>query len=148
VIEPLTQCSYLVVRDGDPTACKLADRHYSREKNNNRGYPRFIGPGRRLALLGREGDWLFAWRISKFRMDGQVGVECTIFRNESSRLSSSIIIECELVADATFGPLRKYTYVRPSAIRSTNPGYCFQLAGWTKCGRSASGLVLLEKVPA
>lgn len=143
----MTQSSYRIVRDGDPTALKLADRHYSRDKNGNRGYPRFIGPGRRLILLGIEGDWLFAWRISQFRMDAQVGVECTIFRNEGPRLSSSIILECEAVADATFGALRKYTYVKPSAIRSTNPGCCFLYAGWMKVGMSISGLVLLAKEP-
>ena len=29
---------------------------------------------------------------------------------------------------------RLYTYVDPKKIKSTNPGYCFKVCGWRKCG--------------
>lgn len=45
---------------------------------------------------------------------------------------------------------RHYTYVAPQRVRSTNPGYCFQQAGWRRCGLTKGGhgrdqLVVLER---
>jgi len=62
-------------------------------------------------------------------MDGQTGYNCAIFRNESSRRSSDIILECEEIAFERWGPNRLYTYVDPAKIKSVNPGYCFKQAG-------------------
>jgi len=81
------------------------------------------------------------------RMDGQHGYNCAIFRNESDRKSSDIILECEDIALHRWGSNRLYTYVNPAKIRSVNPGYCFKMAGWQKCGKSKSGQHLLEKYP-
>ena len=39
---------------------------------------------------------------------------------------------------------RLFTYVNGGKIRSTNPGYCFLMAGWRKCGISKVGLTILE----
>lgn len=36
-------------------------------------------------------------------------------------------------------PERHYTYVAPSRIRSTNPGWCFQCAGWRRAGQTEGG---------
>jgi hypothetical protein len=79
------------------------------------------------------------------RMDSQTGYNCAIFRNESPWRSSDIILEAEAAAFARWGANRLYTYVDGRKIRSTNPGFCFQAAGWRKTGRSKSGLTLLVK---
>lgn len=77
----------------------------------------------------------------------QYGICCAIFRNESPILSSTLILEAEQHAWARWPGQRLYTYVNGAAIRSTNPGYCYLKAGWSKCGATKSGLVILEKLP-
>jgi hypothetical protein len=37
--------------------------------------------------------------------------------------------------------------VNPCRIRSTNPGFCFLAAGWSRCGQTNSGLIVLEVRP-
>jgi hypothetical protein len=79
------------------------------------------------------------------RMDGQTGYNCSIFRNESTRLSSEIILEAESLAERKWGSNRFYTYVDGRKIKSRNPGFCFLKAGWRRIGYSKSGLLLLAK---
>ena len=79
------------------------------------------------------------------RMDGQTGYNCAIFRNESKRRSSDIILEAEALAVAKWGPGRMYTYIDPRRILSPNPGYCFKVAGWRRVGVSRGGKHLLAK---
>jgi hypothetical protein len=40
-----------------------------------------------------------------------------------------------------------YTYVNGRKVKSANPGYCFKRAGWRTCGKTAGGLIILEKTP-
>lgn len=98
-------------------------------------------------LRDAAGDVLFVWMYPQpeLRDDGQVGYSCSIFRNESSRLSSEIILEAEARAFDRWGPNRLYTYVAPKKIRSRNPGYCFKIAGWRFVRTSTKGLHLLDK---
>ena len=125
----------------------LADRHYSRRTVGAR---QFLNSGRKLVLRDALGDVVFGWLypLPELRMDGQDGYNCAIFRNESARRSSDIIREAEAAAVEKWGPNRFYTYVDPAKIRSSNPGYCFQCAGWKKIGRSKHGLILLAKEQA
>ena len=60
---------------------RLADRHYSRRTIGAR---QFLYSGRKLVLRNAEGSVLFAWMYPDptMRMDGQVGYNCAIFRNE------------------------------------------------------------------
>lgn len=123
----------------------LADRHYSRRTPGAR---QFLYSGRKIVIRDHRGDVLFGWLWSDEdkRMDHQTGYNCAIFRNESPRLSSEIILECEHIAVERWGPNRGFTYVKPSAIRSPNPGYCFKRAGWSFLRTSANGkLHLLAK---
>jgi hypothetical protein len=124
---------------------RLADRHYSRRTVGAR---QFLYSGRKIVIRDALGLVLFGWMFPDpdKRMDGQVGYNCAIFRNESQRRSSEIILECEQIALNKWGPNRVYTYVNPKKIRSANPGYCFKMAGWRKCGESKSGQHLLEKI--
>lgn len=138
---------WLPVLDGDARARAIFDRHYSRHHYADGRKPKlFIGPGEKMVLLTQFCDALFVWR--KFISDdGQDGVNCAVFRNESQYLSSALIAEAVSLAWQRWPGARLYTYVNPRKIRSTNPGYCFMAAGWRKCGISKSGLVILEMTP-
>lgn len=82
-------------------------------------------------------------------MNGLDGWTCTIFRNESSMWSSDLILMAEriLVDHHECGPDGMLTYVWDARIKSTNPGFCFQQAGWRKCGRSADDRKTLLSKP-
>jgi hypothetical protein len=128
----------------DGECAELADRHYSRRTVGAR---QFCYSGRKLVLRDSDGLVLFVWMYPdpSMRMDGQTGYNCAIFRNESTRHSSEIILEAEREAVAKWGPNRGYTYVDPRHVKSANPGYCFKLAGWRFVRRTGDGKHLLEK---
>lgn len=121
----------------------LADRHYSRRTVGAR---QFLYSGRKIVIRNTEGTILFGWMYPDptMRMDGQTGYYCAIFRNESERLSSQVILECEEIAIERWGPNRMYTYVNPSKIASVNPGYCFKKAGWSNV-RDEKGAIRISK---
>lgn len=132
----------------------LADRHYSRRKGSV-GKRQFLYSGRKLVLRNAEGTAVFAWVWPQDdrRMDSQRGYNCAIFRNESSRRASDIILEAERWAVEKWGPGRAYTFVDSRKIRKTRtPGRCFLKAGWTyvrgeggKPKLSQGGKHILEK---
>jgi hypothetical protein len=123
---------------------QLADRHYSRRTVGTR---QFTYSGRKLILRDAAGLILWAWMYPDpdLRMDDQTGYNNAIFRNESARRSSDIILEAEQHAIDYWGPNRMYTYVDPGKVRSTNPGYCFLMAGWHHVRWTTSGKRLLAK---
>lgn len=135
-----------ITNDGDPVCRKLYDRHYSSRKYRDGRTPKlFCGPGEKLVLRTWEGDAMFVWR--KFIDDsGQTGVNCAIFRNESSHKASELVRQADAIADHCWPSLRHYTFVNARRIRSTNAGFCFKKAGWRACGMTKGGLVILEKV--
>jgi hypothetical protein len=145
---------WLPVRDGDPRARALFARHYSATLKRSQPLrpigngERFAGPGAHMVLLLEDCQGMFVWRAERFRLDGQTGIYCSIFRNESPVLSSDLIREaCELAWQRWPGE-RLFTYVADAKIRSTNPGYSFKCAGWRRCGRNADGrLTILELLP-
>jgi len=115
------------VKDGHPAALDLYLRHYSaRRYRDGRERKLFVGPGEKLVLLTPCNDALFVWRkfIDK---SGQQGVNCAVFRNEGNVMSSLLIEEAVAIAQMRWPGERFYTYVSPRRIRSTNPGYCFQI---------------------
>jgi hypothetical protein len=128
----------------DVEMAMLADRHYSRR---TKGARQFCYAGRKLVLRDNAGDVLFVWMwpFDHLRMDNQTGYNCAIFRNESKRRSSDIILEAEQHAVEKWGRNRFYTYVDARKVKSPNPGYCFKMAGWQRMGQSKSGLELLVK---
>ncbi len=129
----------------DPEMLELSARHYSRK---NYKAKKIGGPARSILLRNNEGTVLFLWQWPKdgTRWDKQNGYNCVMFRNESKRLSSEIILEAEDYVMRKWGPNRFYTYVDASKV-SSNPGYCFKKAGWKRVGISGSGKILLEKFP-
>lgn len=138
---------WMRIHDGDLRAKAIFHRHYSRRRyRDGRDPVKIIGPGQYLMLMTHDEDALFAWR--KFiSMDRQVGLCCAIFRNEGPILSSELILDAEGWA-AWKWPMesRYYTYVNPRRVRSSNPGYCFLMAGWNRCGVTKSGLTILDKL--
>jgi hypothetical protein len=131
------------VRDGDDPARALYLRHYSSRKKRWRGgrlrrrylpnQEHFVGPGEKLVLRSADGLVVFAWRHSVFRRDGQEGVECTLFRNESDRRSSDLIREAVSLARARWPGQRLFTYCSATHDRKgrlIRYGRCFLEAGW------------------
>ncbi len=140
------ECYWIQIKDGDIRGLKLFEKHYSKyHYKDGRKPKRFVGPGERIVLLGKNNDALFVWR--KFISgDGQEGVNCAIFRNESSHLSSMLLNQAESIARNKWPDDRFYTYVNPKKIKSKNPGYCFKVNGWTVAGiTKARKLLILEK---
>ena len=136
--------NWIQVKDGDPRAVGLFERHYSCYKpKNGRKVDRvrygFSGNGESMVLLTQDCRALYCWR----KVNG-LGINCSIFRNEGDLKSSDLIKEsCEL-AWLKWPGERLYTFVNPAKIKSTNPGYCFKQAGWHTCGKSKKGLIILE----
>jgi hypothetical protein len=135
-----------MVKDGNPIALDLYLRHYScYHYKDGRERKLFCGPGEKTVLLTIDDTALFVWR--KFIDDsGQKGVNCAVFRNEGKAKSSDLIFEAMKIAWNRWPGERLYTYVNPRKIRSSNPGYCFKVAGWRVCGMSKGGLVILEAI--
>jgi hypothetical protein len=130
----------------------LADRHYSRRKV---GSPQFMPPGQTFILATEARDAVFGWwrphpASGLNSMNGLDGWTCTIFRNESAALSSDLILAAEKAVLGSFdiGPDGLLTYIWDARVRSTNPGYCFKVAGWKVAGRSADGRKTLLQKPA
>ena len=131
----------------------MADRHYSRQTP---GAAQFHPPGQSVVLyvpapfdalsgqLECTAAWVW-WRPhpdKAHRFDGYDGWWCcTLFRNESDYLSSDLINWAIPFVDDEWGiPPHGYdTYVWPDKLQSTNPGYCYQIAGWQKNGWSKDG---------
>lgn len=148
-------CYWLPVKDGDPRVSALYRRHYScyqyadnrRSNLSYRNRHLVMGPGEKLILMTISCDAVFGWR--KFiDASGQVGVNCSFFRNEGEHLSSGLILEAERHAWSKWPNQRLYTYVNPSKIISSNPGYCFKKANWKNAGiTKINKLIILEKLP-
>lgn len=129
----------------------LYERHYScHQYRNGRKPKKFIGPAEYICLTLPRRQALFVWLRPKqeYVKDGQIGVRCGIFRNESKILSSDLIREADAIADFCWPGQRHYTYVRAEAVQSRNPGWCFLCAGWNRCGYTkVNRLLILEKPP-
>lgn len=146
---------WIQVRDGHNRFAELYRRHYScyqyadnrRSQAGYRNRNLVLGPGEKMALITPDWQAAFGWR--KFiDGSGQTGVNCAFFRNEGQHLSSWLILEAEKLAWSRWSGERLYTYVDASAVRSSNPGYCYIKAGWNKCGYTAKNrLLILEKLP-
>jgi hypothetical protein len=141
---------WLYAKDGDSHCLAIYRRHYSARRYLVERQPLFVGPGRKLVLLSRSGKSLFVWR--KFKDDcqpAQAGINCSIFRNEGEpdANSSTLIAEAVAIIWHDWGRERLYTLVNPTKIRSTNPGFCFISNGWSKCGNSKTGKLILELLP-
>jgi hypothetical protein len=140
--------NWVITKDGNSSGREIYHRHYSYKPYKDGREPKlFVGPGEKLVLISQRCDALFVWRkcISD---NGQTGINCAVFRNESSILSSDLILEAEQIAlERWQKEKRLYTYINTSKIKSSNPGYCFKVAGWKRCGITKwNKLLIFEKV--
>jgi hypothetical protein len=144
--------NWLAVKRTDKRAFALYRRHYSAKKNlpyRHVGNTNVTGSGETMVLLSQLGTALFVWlRNTVERLDHQHGVNCTVFRNEGAGLSSDLIREADDLAWQRWtDEPRHFTYVDPKQIRhKRDPGRCFLKAGWRKCGVSAEGKLIFERV--
>jgi uncharacterized protein YbdZ (MbtH family) len=142
---------WLYAKDGDSHCLGIYRRHYSARRYLTERQPLFVGPGKKLVLLSKSGRSLFVWR--QFINDcqpAQTGINCAVFRNEgepSGIQSSYLIKEAVEIVWSDWGRHRLYTLVNAAKIASTNPGYCFIAAGWSKAGTSKKGKAILELLP-
>jgi len=138
---------WIPIRDGNTTAMSLFKRHYTARAF--RKIFQLVGPGEKTLLLTPDARALFAWR--KFKSDnGQVGVNCAVFRNEGSTSgrSSELIRLANEIAWQRWPGERLYTYVDPKKVRhKRDPGRCFLKAGYRQCGVTKNGLLIFECLP-
>jgi hypothetical protein len=142
--------NWLYSWQADKDAIALYERHYScHHYRDGRQRKNFVGPGEKIVLLGNGFAALFVWRkFMRPSPDGQIGVNCSVFRNESAQRSSALILEAMEIAWRRWPGERLFTYVDPKQIRSSNPGYCFLAAGWRRCGVTKwNRLLILEALP-
>lgn len=132
----------------DPEVRPLADRHYSRQKIGSR---RFVPPGRALVLKTQPVDayWVTSWPFAEFVKHEWAGAFiCTAFRNEGKLLSSDLIkqaVSATIWKYPDIPELGMITFVDMQKIRRGNPGYCFQMAGFRKVGKTkVRGLIALQ----
>jgi len=129
----------------DPRALALADRHYNRQKI---GSPQFVPPGRCLVLLTPNADalWVTSWPFAEHVQHAWAGAfVCSLFRNESSYLSSMLIMEAVEATVAHFGVVPEEGFIsfidRDKTRRKRDPGRCYHKAGWKTVGETKGGLV-------
>lgn len=134
----------------DRRALPIADRHYNRQKP---GTPQFVPPGRCLVLLSEDARavWVTSWPFAQWVKHAWAGAWInSLFRNESDRLSSTLILEA-IAATRYYWPdvpeLGLITFVDASKIQSTNPGYCYLCARFQRVGHTKGGLVALQMLP-
>jgi hypothetical protein len=140
-----------VRHQADPAAVRLANRHYSRERQSNQ----VGGPGFRLILVTpcEMAVWISkrhspSVRSKRILADGYPveTYRCAMFRNEGTGdLSSELIREATRITENLWGPAECgwQTYVDTDKIASRNPGYCFKQAGWRTDGARGSKLSLI-----
>lgn len=137
------------INDGDERAFEIFKRHYTFRKwrpRSGKNGKRMAGPGETIVLIGKELNALFIWKKQKYSQDGQTGINCAVFRNESNLLSSELLTQAEAIAMSKWPGERMFTYVNAKKIKSVNPGYCFKVNGWRQIGISKSRkLIILEK---
>lgn len=147
--EPL----WWLTKDGDTACLALYEKHYSAHRyRDGRRRVLFCGPGEKVVLRTLDGAAFFVWR--RFTDDcidartglPQAGINCAAFRNEGSTRSSDLVRQADAIADCLWPDRRHYTYVNAARVRSANPGYCFRVAGWKRCGVTKSGLLVLERL--
>lgn len=134
----------------DPSALKLADRHYSRQKI---GTPQFVPPGRCVVLVTEDGTaaWVTSWPFAEYVKHAWAGAwVCSLFRNEGAQLSSDLIRAAVAATRSLWEPpeLGIVTFVDADKVRhKRDPGRCYLKAGWRKVGYTKGGLVALQQLP-
>tara|TARA_Y100000310_G_C20251717_1_gene609408 strand:+ start:58 stop:567 length:510 start_codon:yes stop_codon:yes gene_type:complete len=159
---------WIGIHDADPRAVTLYRRHYSANLSSDNTHG-FVGPTEKMVLMTVDCQALWVWHPNtppeqrgepearrarrgnaptRYTFADQLGILCSVFRNEGPIRSSTLILEAERLAWGRWPGQRLFTYVWDAKVKSANPGYCFKMAGWKSCGRNKDGrLSILEKLP-
>lgn len=137
---PAADATWRETNKGSQRICALADRHYTRQTP---GSNQACRPGVNLCLVLSDG--MAAWVVWRpipevGRKDGLEGWECTLFRNESLRVSSGLVLEATEITWRKWGwPPRDGLFtavgIQETAARRSKkagPGRCFREAGWAE----------------
>lgn len=134
----------------DRRALPLADAHYNRQKP---GTPQFVPPGRCIVLLteGADALWVSSWPFAQYVKHAWAGAwVCSCFRNESSILSSALIVEALAVTRWVWGDapeLGMITFVDAAkTLPKDKPGWCYRKAGFRHVGFTQGGLWALQRL--
>jgi hypothetical protein len=131
----------------DPRALGLADRHYNRQKP---GTPQFVPPGRCLVLLTEDASalWVTSWPFAEFVKHAWAGAWVnSLFRREGGPLASQLITEAVAATRWRWPdvpPLGLITFIDAEKVLSTNPGFCYQAAGFHFAGHTKGGLLAYQ----
>ena len=108
-------------------------------------------PGRCVVLLTRDARalWVTSWPYAEYVRHAWPGAwVCSLFRNEGTTLSSTLIREAVAVTRYAFGEppaLGMVTFVDPTKTRrKRDPGRCYRKAGFREVGLTKGGLVALQ----
>lgn len=135
----------------DPTALRVASRHYNVQTPGRR---QLMPPGRTLVLVTTCGRavWGTSAQDPAFVDHAWPGAfVCSIFRNEGAGRSSELITEAVAAVRHAWGcpAAGMISFVDEAKIRSTNPGYCFRMAGFERLAERTRerNLVVLRLPP-
>lgn len=137
---------WIEVSKANRQARRMADRHYSFWRHHNRPSSHEVGPpGQKIILLTQDSKAVWGshrpapW-AGITRSDGLNGMFCFIFRNEGYQLaqSSELITEAVGMTARRWGIHEFWTYIGAEHIQSSNPGYCFLVAGFEHDGWTQS----------
>lgn len=139
---------WLLSNRADKLALPLADRHYNRQKP---GTPQFVPPGRCVVLRMYGAVWVTSWPFAEYVKHEWAGAWVnSIFRNEGAGLSSELILQAIAATRWFWDPpaLGIITFVDTDKIRSTNPGYCYLMAGFHRLEKTTrDGKRVLQMLP-
>jgi hypothetical protein len=122
----------------DPTAVKIADRHYNRQKI---GSPQFVPPGGCLVLLAPGALWVTSTPFAEYTKHEWAGAWVnSCFRNERRDLylSSDMILDAVSASRWELGDppeLGIVTFVDATKTKAKrDPGRCYRRAGFKHVG--------------
>lgn len=108
-----------------------------------------------MVLLAPDADalWVTSWPFPQFVKHQWAGAWVnSLFRNESSALSSEMITDAVAVTRYLFGdppPLGIVSFVDDKQVRrKRDPGRCYRRAGWRHVGFTESGLYAFQQLPS
>lgn len=134
----------------DPSAVRLADRHYSRQKH---GTPQFVPPGRCVVFTAPSAVWVTSWPFAEFTKHAWAGAWVnTMFRREPDcpHLASDMIRAAISATRYYWTPpqLGMVTFIHTTKVkRKRDWGRCYLKAGFKRVGTTKSGLVALQMTP-
>lgn len=144
--------NWMLSHRADPSALRLADCHYNRQKP---GSPQFVPPGRCFVLLTLDYGalWVTSWPYAKYVKHAWAGAWMnSMFRREWGNVLSSTLIREAVAATKWFygepPELGMVTFIDRAKVRGKKDfGYCYRMAGFEECGETKGGLLVLRLSP-